>query len=133
MAALLKKSAQKALSRFGDKLAPRNGDFPSWTELGCIEFVDEALEYVPKDDLKDLNMLLGILAPMPNFVYSWLIRKMGGSHDKNGMLSSLFRQLDLAIKGLVLSTYYSGKQGKGYKGKTPLEVIDYQTTRMPLA
>lgn len=119
-----------ALERLGDIFCPAQGDFPSYKQCGCVEHVDKVAAYAPADDLKSLNMLLSILSFMPGFVLRWLIRKMAASHAQNGMLSPTFRMLDFGLKGIIFGTYYSGKVGKNYKGKTPPEVLEFSITRI---
>jgi hypothetical protein len=38
--------------------------------------------------------------------------------------------LDFGMKGIILGTYYSGKVGINYKGKSPLQVIDFSINRI---
>lgn len=132
MSELLSKSALKAISKIGDIMLPKHGEFPSYSELGGIEHIDTILRYAPESDIKDLNRVLSILSVMPNFVLKWLINKMSKSHDQDGGLSNILRQLDFGLKGIILSTYYSENVGSGYKGKTPLEIIGYSIKRIPL-
>ena len=130
MASTLSNPALKAINRIGDILCPKNGDFPSYSETGCVEHVNDMIAYAPESDIGDLNMLLTILAYMPTGVLKWLVKSITASHQKEGGLSTLFRQLDFGLKGIVLGTYYSGKVGANYKGKKPTEVIDFNITRM---
>ena len=74
----------KGLNRVGDILCPGDGEFPSYSTLGCIEHVDIALEYAPPADINDLGLLLAILAYMPSFVLRWLVNQMAESHESNG-------------------------------------------------
>ena len=119
-----------ALGCIGDIFCPKNGDFPSFTESGCLEHVDKMLAYIPENDRKDLNLVLSILSFMPGFVLVWLIQKTSRSHDQAGPLSAIFRQLDFGLKGIILGTYYSGKTGKKFTGKNPLEVIGFELKRI---
>lgn len=122
--------ALKALLRFGDIMCPKNNDFPSYSECGCIEHVDKMIAFVPPSDLKDLNMALSALSFMPDAVLKWLLNKTGNSHTSKGGLSSTFRQLDFGLKGIIFGTYYSGMVGKNYKGVKPTDVIEFQLNRM---
>ena len=132
MSTLFSKSALKAVSRIGDTMMPRNGELPSYSELGGIEHIDEILKYAPENDIKDLGMVLSILSVMPGFVLKWLVKKMKNSHEGGGGISVVMRQLDFGLKGIILSTYYTEKVGSDYKGKTPLEIIGYEINRVPL-
>lgn len=130
MSKILSKSAVKALTRIGDILCPKNGDFPAYSETGCVEHVDDVIAYAPASDIGDLNMVLSILGYMPAGVLNWLVKTMNNSHEKEGGFATLMRQLDFGLKGIIYGTYYSGKVGANYKGKTPQEVIDFSIVRM---
>ena len=132
MSQFFNKPAIKCLNKIGDIIAPKNGDFPSYSEYGCIEHVDDIVRYAPAEDIKDLNMVLSILSYMPKTILKWIVRQSAESHKDDGPLSVIFRQLDFGLKGIILSTYYSNKAGSGYKGKTPLEVIGYDIKRVGL-
>ncbi|PCJ87837.1 MAG: hypothetical protein COA57_03975 [Flavobacteriales bacterium] len=125
-------SAKKALNRIGDIICPKNGDFPSYSEYGAIEHVDDMLETAPESDINDLNMLLAILSFMPNAILKWLVKSVSKSHWKNGGVTTLFRQLDFGLKGIIFGTYYSGKKTAVYNGKIPTEVIGFSINRIEL-
>lgn len=133
MSKIFSSSALKALTRIGDIIAPKNGEFPSFSEVGCLEHVDDVAAYAPQNDLKDLNLVLSILSFMPGFFLKWLVKTMNNSHAKNGGFSDTFRMLDLGLKGIIFGTYYSGKIGKNFKGKSPVQVIDFSMTRIEKA
>ncbi len=122
-------SALKSLEKIGDILCPKNGEFPSYSEFGAIEFVDQMLQYAPASDIKDLNFLLSVLSIMPSFILKWIVRHMTTSVENNGVLSPLFRQLNFGFRGLIFSSYYAGKRPKNYTGKLPTELIDFSLNR----
>lgn len=111
-------------------MIPGDGDMPSYKEYGGYEHVDDLLLYAPKSDVGDLGLLLSILSFMPGFVLSWIVAKMSVSHAKGNGIWVLLRQMDMGIKGIVLSTYYTEKGGASFTGKAPLDVIDYSITRI---
>ena len=122
--------AKKTLTRIGDILIPRNGEFPSFSETGSIEHIDHLTAYAPEGDLKDLSMLLSVLSIKPDFVLRWLVKKMEQSPNSNSMIAPLFRQLDFALRGLIFSCYYSEKMGAAYNGKKPLDIIGFGIKRV---
>ncbi|GIV32926.1 MAG: hypothetical protein KatS3mg031_0461 [Chitinophagales bacterium] len=128
--AQLSTKAKKTLTRIGDILLPRNGDFPSFSETGSVEYVDELTRYAPESDMHDLNIVLVLLGFMPDSVLRWLVRKMGKAHHHEGVAGSLLRQLDYGLRGLIYSCYYSGKTSPQFSGKNPLDVIDFKITRI---
>ena len=105
MSKYFSKSSIKGIERIGDIMIPRSQDFPSFSDTGCIEHVDDFIAYTPESDLNDLNMLLTLISLMPGFAVHWLIKKMEASHKSNGGLSSLFRQIDFGMRGIVFSCF----------------------------
>jgi len=126
----LSKSALKAFGRIGDLLIPGDDTFPSFTAYQCLDHIDDLVGYVPEDDRQSLNMVLGILSPMPNAVLKWLIKKMAKSHMDNGLLGDVYRQLNMGIRGIVFSLYYSEKPGLKYKGENPTEMIGFKLNKV---
>ncbi len=127
---ILSNSAVKGLTRIGNILIPGEGEFPSFSEYMCIEHVDDLVHYAPDDDINDLGMVLGILSVFPKIFLVWLVRKMANSHKNHGPLGTLLRQLNLGIRGIVFSLYYSEKPGANYKGKHPNELIGFTLNKV---
>ena len=126
----LSPAAKKTLTRIADIMLPANGEFPSFSQTGSIEHIDELTAYAPDDDIGDLSMVLTLLSVTPGFVLRWLVRKMEGAQHSEGMLAGLFRQLGYGLRGLIYSCYYSEKMGKAFTGKKPLDVIGYEIKRV---
>lgn len=130
MSKILSSSAIKALYRLGDIMIPKNGDFPAYSEVKGLDYIDDVVSYAPENDIKDLNMILSILAYMPAFVLQWLVEKMNNSHNEEGSLSAIFRQLDFGIRGIVFATYYTEKTSPTFKGKKPVDIIGFSINRL---
>ncbi len=126
----LSNSALKSINRIGDILCPGEGEFPSYSNLGCVEHIDTMFENAPPADVKDLGLLLFVLAFMPTSVLNWLVKRMANSHGEEGEISVLLRQLDFGMRGIIFGTYYSGKVGSSYKGSNPLDLIGYDINRI---
>jgi hypothetical protein len=127
---LLNKSSLKGLTRIGDILIPGNDEFPSFSAYMCMDHIDDLLRYAPKDDIKDLGMVLGILSIMPTSILKWLVKKMANAHRNEGSSGTLLRQLNLGIRGIVFSLYYSEKPGLNYKAKNPTEMIGFKLNKV---
>ena len=126
----LSNSAIKGLTRIGDILIPGDDEFPSFSAYMCMDHIDDLVSYAPADDIKDLGMVLGILSHMPTSILMWLVNTMANAHRNNGPLGSLFRQLNMGIRGIVFSLYYSEKPGKHYQGKNPTEMIGFTLNKV---
>ena len=125
------KGALKALNRIGDIMIPQNEEFPSFSQSGGLKDIDALVAYAPVDDIKSLNSLLGILAIMPNGILNWVLKKMHNAKDgSDGPISSLFRQLDFGMRGLIYSCYYSEKIESTSNQKSPIDIIGFEVTRV---
>ena len=126
----LSNSALNGLNRLGDIIIPAYEQFPSFSQAGGVSSADDLVEHAPEADRKDLNLVLTLLSFMPGFILRWLVGKMETSPDNNGPIGPIFRQLDIGIRGLVFSCYYSGRLGADYKGPDPLDLIGIELTRI---
>ena len=127
---ILSKSAVKGLTRIGDILLPGDDQFPSFSEYMCMDHIDDLVSYAPADDVKDLGMVLGILSFFHKSILVWLVNKMANSHKNQGPLGTLLRQLNVGIRGIVFSLYYSEKPGDNYNGKNPDEMIGFKLNKV---
>jgi hypothetical protein len=122
---LLSSTQIKGLTKVGDAYFPGDGELPSFSQCGCVEHADAAIELLPPDDLASLKTLLGAIGIMPGFVATSLVRLAERGPRMNGPLGVGLRFLRLGLKGVVTSLYYSGEVGHSYKGPSPLEVLGY--------
>ncbi len=131
--AALSNQAIKGIKKIGDVILPGNNEFPSYSEVGGTYKLNDMVQYAPEDDISALNLVLIIFSFLPKFVLSWLVKQMGNATEKanDGLLPTTFRQLDLGLRGLLYSTYYGEFTNPEYKGKTPMELIDYVPSRIP--
>lgn len=121
----LSESAVTALDRIGGLMMPRDQGFPSFRELGVIAHIDDVVAYIPADDRGALNMLLGVLSIFPDFLLQGFLNLVDKGATWPAPLGGLFRQLNMGLKSVVVTLYFSGKKGRGYTGQTPLDVIGY--------
>lgn len=128
---ILNPRALRALERLGDLIVPRVGRLPSFTELGCIEHVDSVLTYAPPEDRASLQSLLNVLYYAPSFVLRFLVHTMTTPRHCPQFLATYLRLIDMGVRGVILSLYYSGKTGSDYSGQTPHELMGYEITRIP--
>ena len=126
----LSKGAIKGLTRIGDILIPGNDEFPSFSSFMCMDHIDGLVSYAPIDDINDLGMVLGILSILPKSILVWLVKMMANAHKNQGPLGTLLRQLNMGVRGIVFSLYYSDKPGISFKGKKPDEMIGFTLNKV---
>lgn len=116
----LSKREIKGLMKLGDVICPKNDEFPSFSELGCIEYVDEAVGSLDPYDRNDLKLFLKVASLLPKFMIKFVMIII------NRPFMALLRMGNIGIKGIIYSLYYSGKQGSNYKGKPIFDIIKYE-------
>lgn len=124
------RSAVKGLNKIGDILIPGNETYPSFSSYKCIDHIDDLMAYAPADDVGDLKMVLGIFSILPKGILTWIVKKMSSSAKSDGPLGGLFRQLNMGIRGVVFSLYYSEKPGHKYSDKNPTEMIGFTLNKV---
>lgn len=124
------KSAIKGLNRIGDVFIPQDDDMPSFSQFGGVEAIDSVIAYLPAEDVTLLNFALTIFLIMPDGFLQWLVSEMENSLEKTGEIPSVMRQLNLGLRGIVFSCYYSGVSGSGFQGNNPLDVLGYKLNRI---
>lgn len=113
-----------ALTQIGDMMLPGDNEFPSFSQTGCVQFVDDLLLVMDVHDRSSLRTLLRVCSLLPSAILRGLLRLC---QTRRG---ASLRLVELGLKGLVMSLYYSGKTAPTYAGPRPLEVIGFQLQRL---
>lgn len=122
---------RRALNRLGDLMVPGDNEFPSYSELGCAERADDMLAYGDPDDVALLMTALRALSIMPAFVLRLVCWAAKNADRFPGPLGNNLRLFNIALRGLTVSLYFTGKTGAAYQGKTPHELIGFELNRVP--
>lgn len=132
MANLFSTRATKGLLKVGEIYCPGNGEFPSFKEAAGTAYLNNLVANVPQEDFSSLNLVLVIFSFLPLFILKWIINACTQSQNNlsDGIIPSTLRQLNIGLRGLCFSIYYSEFTNPNYNGKKPLEVIDYKISRI---
>jgi hypothetical protein len=124
--------AIKGMCKMGDIYLPQNGDFPKYSAVAGTHRLNDLIENAPKEDIEALGLVLAICSFLPHFVLKWIVSMLvkSATDTSDGVVASNLRQLNMGLRGLIFSTYYSELTNPNYTGKTPLEVIDYSINRV---
>jgi len=117
----------QGLRKIGDIMLPAGNGFPSFSECGCIAAVDTAMSSAHKDDIRDFGYLLLACHYAPTPIVKLIINMADNAERFPSFIAPLMRKLNIGIKGIVISLYYSGKQGFS-NSANPLNVIDFNLT-----
>lgn len=132
MANFFSTRATKGLLKVGEIYCPKNGDFPSFTEVAGTAYLNNLVSNVPPDDFSSLSLVLAIFSFLPNGILNWILNACTNAQNNpsDGIIPSTLRQLNIGLRGLCYSIYYSEFTNPNYIGKKPLEVIDYKLNRV---
>jgi len=119
---------RRGLLKLGDVWCPGDGEFPSFSDLGCAEHVDAVLDEMHPADFAQLKLLLAAMAALPARAIARIIElsERGDELSPTNPVGGQLRFVRLGVRGLVLGLYWSGRTGEHHDGKSPLELIGYQ-------
>lgn len=115
----------RSLERIGELYLPAHEGLPGFVDSGCLEHVDVVLDEVHPDDRMALGLFLYVMRITPLFLVEKFIIMMNHHDRYPETLAGLLRLLSLALKGIVMSLYYSGLSGAWNKQANPLDVLEY--------
>lgn len=109
---------RQAWNRIGDVLIPGGEGLPSFSDSGVVQHVDTALESSSSDDREALLTLVSVLAWLPRPLLALLVAVNTPLRRLPGMPGAPFRLLDMGLRGVVFTVYYSGvdEQGRIHDG-----------------
>lgn len=124
MSQLLGPRELATLERLGDLMLPGDSEFPSFSQTGCIAFVDDLLRYMAPKDRDDITTLLKILSFLPSPLLRAFLQLC------QTRWTPTLRMIELGLKGLVMSLYYSNKTAPHYAGRKPFDVLGFSLRRL---
>ncbi len=113
------------LQKAGDVILPGTNRSPGFSATGCIEHVDRLAAYLSADDLGGLRVLLRLLRRAPKWAIRLLMRACQANARFPGFLGTALRTIDIGLRGMVTSLYYSNLTGAGYQGKKVFDVVGW--------
>lgn len=107
MSKYLNESQIKGFFKLGDILLPGDQDLPPFSSTPAMGRLDILLDSIPEDDRKSFVDLLSIMNFLPRFIVSFIV-KLSFSHSYfPAPLSGTLRMIEMGIKGIFFSLYYS--------------------------
>lgn len=96
----------RGVEKLGQAMLPGGEGFPSFMAIGCARHIDRILDFMPEQDIKDLRLLLSLLAVMPlafSRFFAWFLEK---AVPWPGPVGAQLRTIRLGVRGLIFSLYY---------------------------
>jgi hypothetical protein len=121
----LSQNQLKGLLKTGDVILPGTNKSPSFSQTGCIHYVDRMAAYLSEDDLNDLRTVLGLFRWLPSWGITVIMAMVARNQFFPGPIGAGLRMLEIGVKGAAMSLYYSNLTGSDYKGRKVFDIIGW--------
>ena len=101
------------LRKVGDIMIPGDADMPRFSASGCAEQADRMIAYMNTGDREGITLLLGVFRFLPSIVIRGLLALMDRHASFPEPLAGVLRLLNIGVKGVVMTLYYSGLDARG--------------------
>ncbi|MBU0995797.1 MAG: hypothetical protein KJ737_25155 [Proteobacteria bacterium] len=115
----------KGLIKTGDIILPGTNKSPSFSQTGCVLYIDRMLAYLTDDDLNGLRLVFGIFRWSPKWIIRFVLKGCKNNQNLPGFLGAGLRMLELGINGAVMSPYYANLCSADYKGPKVFDIIGW--------
>ncbi|OUS31261.1 hypothetical protein A9Q99_04500 [Gammaproteobacteria bacterium 45_16_T64] len=119
------------LNKLGDIVVPRNGSYPSFSDTGCCEYIDEVMTPADTGDIAAFGYLLLGFNYAPTSLITLILWLANNAERMPGLIAPPFRMLNISLRGVIYSLYYSNKTHSSYTGPLVHDVIDYNVICKP--
>jgi acyl-CoA reductase-like NAD-dependent aldehyde dehydrogenase len=103
----LSSSQLAGLVKVGDALVPGDAELPSFSRSGAAAHADRVLASLAEPDRRGLTVVLGVLRFLPAPLLRGLLVLIGRLRGVPGAAGAPFRMLDVGLRGIVMSLYWS--------------------------
>lgn len=101
------KSHLKGVEKLGKVVIPNDSDFPAFSDINAEKYLNRMVDYMYEDDRSAILVILKLFAIMPLFKIKWTMSLIESGAKWKGMIGAPFRMLQIALKGLIFTVYYS--------------------------
>jgi aldehyde dehydrogenase (NAD+) len=109
------------LKKAGDIVLPGGDDFPRFSETNFLDHFGRISHYMTPDDREGFKLLTALMGLMPSFAIRLMLEVVSNDRFMPGPIAALFRQINVGVKGVLFSMYYSGLD------ESILKLMKYET------
>jgi acyl-CoA reductase-like NAD-dependent aldehyde dehydrogenase len=109
----LGKTSLRGVLKAGDLLVPRSQDFEGFSEKAFIGEIDRMVDFMPPKDREDFKLLMSVFAFLPRGALRSLLKKAEKPDALPGFLVPTLRKINLGVKGVAYTLYYSDLSAGG--------------------
>ncbi len=103
----LSKSQVKGIYKLGKTVMAEHPDFPSFDSLTPEKYINRMIDYMYDDDRQALLFLLSLFSVLPVGIIRLKLKFIDRAARLKGISGAAFRMLQIALKGMVFTLYYS--------------------------
>lgn len=107
----------KGVLRLGDAIIPGDERLPRFSETQFISDIDRMLDYMEKSDREGLAFLMSLISFMPLWKIKIILSISSLEKKMPRTIGTPFRLINLGLKGLIFTLYYSGLEDVEGHGK----------------
>lgn len=104
---------RRAWEKIGNVLVPGGKGLPSFSESGVSRYLEDVLEQSPEEDRRSLLLLVTVLGWWPRILLRLMLMINDTLRRLPGPAGGPFRLLDMGLRGVVFTLYYSGLDPDG--------------------
>lgn len=115
----------KGLIKVSAIILPGDHDLPALNQSGFHSHIDRILDHMYEEDRNGIRSLLSCFAFLPSIAIALLIKVSEKNKKLPWILGSIFRQINIGIKGPLFTLYYSGIDCPSGQGEKIYQVLNY--------
>lgn len=127
------KLSLKGLTKAADIIIPGQGEFPRFSDTDFLNHLERMSKYMYEDDLAGLKFLTALMGLLPPFMVHLILWVATLHAYIPGPLGAPLRQINIGVRGVIFTLYYSGLEDSKSFGKKIFKKIKYDAgIRTPL-
>ncbi len=103
----IKKSHLKGMYKLGKVIIAEHPDFPDFKDVESEKHINRMIDYMYDDDRGPILIILSLFSILPTFIIKWKMSFIDWGAKWKGAPGAVFRMLQIALKGLIFTIYYS--------------------------
>jgi acyl-CoA reductase-like NAD-dependent aldehyde dehydrogenase len=119
----MEKLARKGLLKAADVILPGGAELPRFSQTEFLNHFPRIRDYMYQDDRQGFLLLMNLFGLMPRFKVRFLLWLASCHRFFPGPLGTVMRQINVGVRGVVFTLYYSGLDGP----QGILKTLNYRT------
>lgn len=117
----------KGLRKAGDIVLPGGDGFPKFSDTNFLDHFGRISHYMNPDDREGFKLLTALMGLMPSFMIRLMLEVVSYHRVMPGFIGAIFRQINMGVKGVLFTMYYSGLDDSGKDRSKIFKLMNYET------